>query len=266
MNSDYIPAVYSLPLCFILVPSLFSLHTRFVFLWLPINLHTCNPSNHKAPEIQSSFNRIVPSLNATQMLRPRLSLVGVFPCVCLFSSVFLSLGFSIPLCSQSVWLAQCFASLPSSSPSWFCLALLTCTPASHNVFNPPNFSNRYRPPGSFICFYLAVRSGDHIYVVANQLERKASVHEGKTTLWRDRHWISDQTSANKTVRERSLNTDGGINKQQLWKETIVACRLLIQSLLIHSQTNMFKLDSALHSLNIHLNITAGSHSFNKQFC
>lgn len=31
-------------------------------------------------------------------------------------------------------------------------------------------------------FYLAVSRGDHVYVVANQLECEASVHEGETTL------------------------------------------------------------------------------------
>lgn len=37
-----------------------------------------------------------------------------------------------------------------------------------------------------LSFHLAVRSGDHVDVVADQLEREASVHEGETSLQRER--------------------------------------------------------------------------------
>lgn len=67
-------------------------------------------------------------------------------------------------------------------------------------FNLYIFSNLYR---FLVCFfYLAVSSSDHVYVVANQLECEASVHESKATLQRDRDRRSDPTSASKSVRER----------------------------------------------------------------
>lgn len=37
-----------------------------------------------------------------------------------------------------------------------------------------------------VFFYLAVSSSDHVYVVANQLECEASVHESKAALQRER--------------------------------------------------------------------------------
>lgn len=37
---------------------------------------------------------------------------------------------------------------------------------------------------SLFLTHLAVRSGDHVDVVADQLEREASVHEGETSLQR----------------------------------------------------------------------------------
>lgn len=59
------------------------------------------------------------------------------------------------------------------------------------------FTHQSRLP---VFLYLAVSGSDHVDVVANQLEREASVHESKATLQRQTE-ISDPTSAKKTVRQ-----------------------------------------------------------------
>ncbi len=42
----------------------------------------------------------------------------------------------------------------------------------------------------FQCCYLAVSGRDHVYIVANELESEASVHQSKATLQRDKPSIS----------------------------------------------------------------------------
>lgn len=57
-------------------------------------------------------------------------------------------------------------------------------------------------PAGFSCMFcahLAVRGGDHVDVVADQLEREAPVHEGEASLRRQRH------RHRRRLRRRPLN-------------------------------------------------------------
>lgn len=63
--------------------------------------------------------------------------------------------------------------------------------------------------------HLAVRGGDHVDVVADQLEREAPVHEGEASLQRHRHrhrrcWLDPTRSANKTTETEIILTQESI--------------------------------------------------------
>ena len=77
------------------------------------------------------------------------------------------------------------------------------------IFNPSFiFTYQSRLP---VFLHLAVSGSDHVDVVANQLEREASVHESKATLQRDRQRHQTQHPLKRQCN-RLFNADGKRNQ------------------------------------------------------